>query len=378
MKRFIGMLSHKPNGFKTFFAVVLNRGCTVIERGGDEVVISIRDVAEHVGVSIGTVSNVINRPAQVNPNLVSRVVTGIAELGYVRNDAARQLRAGHSRTIGMIVQDSANPFFADMARGAEDQAELTDRMLIVGNSHLSVKRELRYIDLFQEQRVQGLFLAPLGELTERLKLLRNHNIAPVLVQRRVNMDDFCSLAGDDEHGGYLAANHLLSLGRERLAFVGGPLSIIGIEDRLNGARRAVDEHPGATLEEIPTDELTVAEGRRIGQAIYARDRTARPNGMFTANDLVGLGLIQAFVGSNRINVPDEIALIGYDDISFASAAVVPLSTIRQPGSAFGVMGVSLIQEEVDSPVGHIHRQMLFQPELVVRESSVGAAEGDQG
>ena len=341
-------------------------------------VTSIRDVAKHVGVSIGTVSNVINRPAQVNVDLVARVVKGIADLGYVRNDAARQLRAGLSRTIGMIVQDSSNPFFADMARGAEDQAELTDRMLIVGNSHQNLARERRYIDLFQEQRVQGVFLAPLGELTDRLKQLRNHNIAPVLVQRRVNVDDFCSLAGDDDHGGYLAATHLLSLGRRQIAFVGGPLSIIGIEDRLNGARRAVDEHPGATLEEMPTNELTVREGRRIGQRILARDRRARPVGIFTANDLVALGLIQAFVGSSRIRIPEEIALIGYDDIAFASAAAVPLSTIRQPGSMFGVMGVSLIQEEVDSPTAHVHRQVLFQPELVIRDSTVGAMRKGEG
>jgi LacI family transcriptional regulator len=337
-------------------------------------VVSIRDVAETVGVSIGTVSNVLNRPDQVNAELVARVLEGIRVLGYVRNDAARQLRAGLSRTIGMIVQDSSNPFFADMGRGAEDQAELTDRMLIVGNSHQSLERELRYIDLFQEQRVQGVFLAPIGDLTDRLKQLRNHNIAPVLVQRRVSLDDFCSVAGDDEHGGYLAVNHLLSIGRTRIAFVGGPVSILGIEDRLNGARRAVDEYPDARLEVIDTDELTVAAGREAGQQILAREVGARPDAMFSANDLVGLGLIQAFVMSHRIQIPDEIALIGYDDIAFASAAVVPLSTIRQPGARFGVTGVSLIQEEVDSPSSHVHRQVMFEPELVVRESTVGFGE----
>jgi len=334
-------------------------------------VVSIRDVAEHVGVSLGTVSNVLNRPNTVNADMVARVLEGIRELGYVRNDAARQLRAGNSRTIGMIVQDSSNPFFADMARGAEDQAEVGGRMLIVGNSHQSAERELRYIDLFEEQRVQGVFLAPIDDLTDRLKQLRQHRIAPVLVQRRVSLDDFCSVAGDDEHGGYLAVKHLLDIGRRRIAFVGGPVSIIGIEDRLTGARRAVDEVSDATLEVIDTAELTVGVGRSVGEQILDRDRSRRPDGMFTANDLVALGLIQAFVMSHSIRIPDEIALIGYDDIAFATAAVVPLSTIRQPGAMFGVMGVSLIQEEVDSPGGHTHRQVLFQPELVIRESTAG-------
>lgn len=336
-------------------------------------VVSMREVAEHVGVSVGTVSNVLNRPQQVNAELVQRVLAGIESLGYVRNDVARQLRVGLSRTIGMVVQDSSNPFFADMARGAEDQAALSDRMLIVGSSHGEPEREARYIDLFQQQRVQGVFLAPLGGISDQVHELRRRGIAPVLVQRGVDPRDFCSVSGDDEHGGYLAARHLLDLGRRHIAFVGGPFSIKGIEDRLAGARMAVDEVDGARLEEFPTEGLTVGTGRGAARAILAREISDRPDAVFTANDLVALGVLQVFAMKQAVRIPDDIALIGYDDISFTTAAVVPLSTIRQPGAMLGAAGIDLIQEEIDSPTGHEHRNVGFRPQLVARASTVGFA-----
>jgi LacI family transcriptional regulator len=179
---------------------------------------------------------------------------------------------------------------------------------------------------------------------------------------------------DDVEGGHLAGAHLTAIGRRRLAFVGGPPSIRQVSDRLEGARRAVAATPGATLEVIEMTALTVLEGRRAGEAIAARTPAERPDAIFAANDLLAVGLLQALVMSGDLRVPEDIALIGYDDIDFAAATVVPLSSVRQPAALIGYTAVDLLLRELglaDDGEGPHERSVLFQPELVVRESTGG-------
>lgn len=333
--------------------------------------ISVREVAAEAGVSVGTVSNVLNRPDKVSVGTVERVQAAIELLGFVRNDAARQLRAGRSRSIGLVVLDVANPFFTDVARGAEERAAEEGLTVLLGNSDENIVRESAYLDLFEEQRVHGVLISPLGEIGDRLTRLRARGTPTVLVDRQTADHSFSSVAVDDVAGGYLAVNHLASIGRTRIAFVGGPLSIHQVADRLEGARNAVAEHPGATLETIETESLTVLQGRAVGETLRARGRSTRPDAVFAANDLLAIGVLQAFSMLGDIRVPRDIALIGYDDIAFASAAVVPLSSIRQPSALIGYTAVDLLLREAAGGDEFEHEQIEFQPELVVRESTGG-------
>ena len=333
--------------------------------------VSVRDVAAAASVSVGTVSNVLNQPAKVAPATVARVQKVIDDLGFVRNDAARQLRAGRSRSIGLIVLDVRNPFFTDVARGAEDRAAQDGMTVLLGNSDEDETREASYLDLFQEQRVNGVLVSPVADDVPRLERLRAGGTPVVLVDRRTDDDSFCSVAVDDVHGGRLAAEHLTTIGRRRLAFVGGPPSIRQVADRLEGARRAVADCAGATLEVIEMSALTVLEGRRAGAAISARPPAERPDAIFAANDLLAVGLLQALVMTEGLRVPDDIALIGYDDIDFAAAAVVPLSSVRQPAALIGSTAVDLLLREMADPGGGHERSVLFRPELVVRDSTAG-------
>ena len=329
---------------------------------------SIRDVAERAGVSVGTVSNVLNNPSKVSPASVARVLAVIEELGYVRNEAARQLRAGRSTTIGLIVLDVRNPFFTDLARGAEDEAARHSLSVILGNSDEDSAREAAYLDLFEEQRVHGVLISPFGDVGPRLARLRSRGTPAVLVDRMSDDEHFSSVSVDDVAGGRLAARHLLDTGRRRIAFAGGPFGIRQVSDRLAGARAAVDARPGASLEVIELTALTVVEGRRAGEALLTRPVGKRPDAVFAANDLVATGLLQALVMQGSMRVPDDIALIGFDDIDFASAAVVPLSSVRQPSQLIGRTAVQLLIEEAADP-GLSPRQVVFQPELVVRAST---------
>lgn len=328
---------------------------------------SIRDVAHRAGVSVGTVSNVLNDSPRVSPVTVERVRAAIVELGYVRNEAARQLRAGRSSSVGLVVLDVRNPFFTDVARGAEDEASRAGLSIILGNSDEDVARESSYLDLFEEQRVHGILISPYGDIEGRLAQLRHRGTPVVLVDRESRDAGVSSVSVDDAAGGRLAVAHLLATGRRRIAFVGGaPGAIRQVADRLAGAQRAIAEVEGATLEVIPTSGLTVLEGRRIGDELAARAH--RPDAVFAANDLVAVGLLQALVMSGLLRVPQDIALIGFDDIDFASATVVPLSSIRQPRHEIGATALRILREEAMEP-DLPPRRIVFQPELVVRASS---------
>ena len=316
------------------------------------VAVSVRDVAAAASVSVGTVSNVLNHPDKVATATVERVTAAIRELGFVRNDAARQLRAGHSRSIGMIVLDAGNPFFAAVARGAEGRAAQEHLSVLLGNSDEDASRQSAHLDLFREQRVRGILITPVdGGAVEKLKRLDEEGIPVVLVDHEVAETSFASVSVDDVEGGWLAANHLLEQGRRRLAFVGGLASIAQVAHRLEGARRAVAEVPGATLEVIEMPALTVLHGRAAGEKIGARDAAARPDAIFAANDLLAVGMLQGLMILGSLRVPDDIALIGYDDIDFASSTVVPLSSVRQPAELIGHTAVELLLKTIGDLTG---------------------------
>ena len=329
----------------------------------------IRDVAQLAGVSVGTVSNVLNKPDEVSPESLARVQKAIDELGYVRNDAARRLRAGISSTVGFVVLDGQNPFFNEVVRGAEDEASKNGIAILVGNTDEDSTREGKYLDLFEEQRVRGVLISPYGDISARLRQLKSRDIPAVLVDR-INVDgQFSSVAVDSVAGGEIAAQHLIDTGRRRIAFVGGPFDIRQVRDRLEGARVAVDNSEfDVEIEVIATSALTVNEGVLAGRRIMERSRQQRPDALFAANDLLALGLLQSLVVDGTLLVPNEISLIGFDDISFAGAAAVPLSSVRQPSRMIGQTALRVLMEESDDPT-MIPRQTVFRPELVIRQST---------
>ncbi|AZG47255.1 LacI family DNA-binding transcriptional regulator [Gordonia insulae] len=334
----------------------------------------MRDVAAVAGVSVGTVSNVLNTPGKVAPATVTRVQAAIDELGFVRNDAARQLRAGRSRCVGLVVLDVGNPFFTDIARSAERRAGDHDLTILLGTSDDDPTRERTYIDAFDEQRVFGLLVSPVGDDLDRLDSLRRRGTPVVLVDRDGTGTPFDSVAVDDFAGGRLAVSHLLDTGCRRVAFVGGPATLRQVTDRRRGAASAVSEVPGATLEVIDTPALSVLAGRHVGESLRRRGSRDRPDGVFCANDLLAMGVLQAFTMLGDIRVPDDIALIGYDDIDFARSAVVPLSSIRQPTTRIGATAVDLlIAAAADSTSRRTPANPVFQPELVARASTGGTA-----
>ncbi|MEB8338561.1 LacI family DNA-binding transcriptional regulator [Streptomyces endophyticus] len=337
--------------------------------------VGIKDVAREAGVSVGTVSNVINRPEAVADATRARVQAAIERLGYVRSESARQLRAGRSRIIGLLVLDMGNPFFVDVARGAERAARDTGLGVMVCNSAQSPAEEADYLSLFAEQRVRGVLLTPAEATGPTVEAFRRHDIPFVLVDRVAEGATECSVSVDDVNGGALAVRHLIDAGHRSIAYVSGPRTLNQVEDRRQGALRALKEAglPASALRELPTERLDVAAGRDAGARLLGL--TERPTAVFCANDLLALGVLQSLYAAG-VRVPDDIAIVGYDDIEFAAAAAVPLTSVRQPAVHMGALAADLLLEEIeaadDPGRAHEHRRVVLQPELVVRGSSLGA------
>lgn len=330
---------------------------------------SVRDVAHEAGVSVGTVSNVLNHPSKVSPATVERVTAAIERLGFVRNDAARQLRAGRSHTIGLIVLDMRNPFFTDLAHGAQLRALEAGVTVLLGGSDESSRREATLLDLFEEHRVAGLLISPVHTDLSRLRRLREAGTPVVLVDRGSSDTSISSVSVDDREGGRIAMQHLIDIGRSRIAFIGGPLDIEQVSQRLEGAREVLAQHPDLQLSVHPSTALTVAEGRRIGGGILDMPAAERPDAIFAANDLLATGVIQALTLDRSLRIPEDIALVGYDDIDFAGAAAVPLTSVRQPASEIGATAIELLMREAGGE--HAPEQIVFQPTLVKRASTLG-------
>jgi LacI family transcriptional regulator len=329
----------------------------------------IKDVARQAGVSVGTVSNVINRPDMVSEDTRTRVLEVIERLGYVRSESARQLRAGRSRIIALLVLDMANPFFVEVASGAERAAREAGLGVMLCNSAESPAEEADYLGLFAEQRVRGVLVTPADTTGRNLDSFSRHGIPYVFADRDVPSSRACSVSVDDIAGGRLAADHLIEQGHEHIVYVSGPMHLTQCQDRRTGALDALAAAgllPEA-LSHIETERLDVASGRDAGARLLGM--TDRPTAVFCANDLLALGVLQALYAAG-VRVPEEVALVGYDDIEFAAAAAVPLTSVRQPAYRLGRAAADLLIEETgDNAEAHQHQRIVLQPELVVRGST---------
>jgi LacI family transcriptional regulator len=293
----------------------------------------------------------------------------MAELGFVRNEGARQLRAGGSHTLAYVMLDASNPFFTDVAQGIEDAAAEADLSLFLCNSDNRGDRELAYLNRLQQQRVQGVLITPVDPDSPTLDDIASRGTPVVIVDRTRTGETHCSVAVDDHFGGRLAADHLLEAGHQRIAFVGGPESIGQVRDRREGALQALAAagRPAEDLVVIETAALTVDEGRAAGERISGLPGSTRPTAAMCANDLLALGLLQQCVALG-LQVPGDLAIVGYDDIVFAAAAAVPLTSVRQPRRQLGRTAGELLLDEASNP-DHEHQQVLFTPELVARAST---------
>lgn len=331
---------------------------------------TIRDVAKAAGVSAGTVSNVLNRPSYVNADTRARVIRAIEDLDFVPDKSSRQFRPGRTRTIGIVTANLSNPFFVDVALGAEQRCRDLDLGVVICNSAYDPVRESQNLDLLVQQRVQGIIISPVDENSSRLEMLRDRGVPMVFVDRVAEDRDCWSVVVDDRLGGRLGAQHLVDRGHRRIAYLGHPDNSPKVKLRYDGAREVIDRADGdITLELISAGSWTVEAGRQAGRVIATRPADKRPSAVLCANDMLALGLMQALT-QHGLRVPDDIAIVGYDNLEWSETGAVSLTTVAQPRDLLGRTAVEMIMQLIERP-GRAPRtsHVTLQPELVVRESA---------
>ncbi|MFE9749066.1 LacI family DNA-binding transcriptional regulator [Saccharothrix saharensis] len=335
---------------------------------------SIRQVAAAAGVSASTVSNVLNNPDLVATSTRRRVEDAMSEVGYVRNGAARQLRGAPSTIAGCLLLDTANPFFAEVSRGIEDRLTEAGYLLIVGSTDVRFAQENKYLRMMEELGVRGILVNPSGSRLDRLVQLSRRGTPVVLVDHPQAGAELCAVAVDDVHGGGLVADHLLALGHRRIAFLGSSADVRSVGDRGAGLRcslAAAGPDIAATLVEVRVPEPCTVEA-----ADSTVDRllslSPRPTAIVCFNDIVALGVLRG-LRRRGVEVPDEMSVVGYDDVHFAEQLHPALTTVRQPKYQLGRTAAELLLAE--GHPDHQHEEVRFTPELVVRASTSPPAAG---
>lgn len=328
--------------------------------------VTIRDVAARAGVSSTTVSHVINKTRPVSDDLRTRVEAAMAELGFQPNALARSLRRKRTHTLGMIVPDSANPFFAEVGRGIEDTSFASGYSIILCNSDGDRNRELLYLDLLVQKQVDGVLLVPTGDHAELAAHLRTRNIPVVVIDRDVSDAPIDRAYIDNVAGGCVATRHLLDLGHRRIGYIGGPPHLSPVPGRGAGYLRALEEAG------IPIDDRLIVAGSFQDVGGYEGTQSLlalpdRPTAIFAGNDLMAIGALAAAHDAN-IAVPAELSIVGFDDIHLAGYINPPLTTIAQPKYELGVIAAELLLARLSDPDLPPQRRLL-QAHLVVRHST---------
>ena len=326
----------------------------------------MRDVAEQAGVSVTSVSHVINETRPVSDELRRRVLAAMEELGYQPNRLARSLRRGQTLTIGMIIPDSANPFFAEMARGVEDTSFKSGYNVILCNSDGDLNKERVYTNVLVEKRVDGILFIAAGLSSNGILDLQTQRVPLVVVDRDLPDASVDSVLTDNARGGWLATRHLIDLGHRRIACITGPSDITPSAERVTGYRQALEE------EGVPVNgELIVRGDFQYESAYRAAIRLLQmedpPTAIFACNDLMAVAVMSAALELGQ-HVPGDLSVVGFDNVRLAAFANPPLTTIAQPKYEMGVVAATMLLERIRDAHAPAQRRV-FESSLVTRKST---------
>jgi LacI family transcriptional regulator len=327
---------------------------------------TMKQVAEKARVSTTTVSHVINNTRVVSEDARERVLAVIQELRYIPSAVARSLKNDRTHTLGMMIPNNSNPYFAEIIQGIEDASFKLGYNIILCNSYDDPKKQAAYIRVLMEKRIDGLILVSSGSDEELTQLLADEGIPKVLVDREVSgvVADF--IEADHEQGGYEATRYLIGLGHKHIACVAGPDILLPSGDRVTGYRRALQE-AGLEFnnEYLIHADFTSQGGFNAFQQLLALPQ--RPTAIFASNDLMAIGGIRA-ANEAGIKIPEALSVIGYDDIALASFSTPPLTTIAQPKQAIGNLTAQILVNRIVDPEAPLRREML-KSQLVIRQST---------
>jgi LacI family transcriptional regulator len=331
---------------------------------------TIREVAERAGVSLTTVSHVVNRSRFVSEDTRKRVLEAMQDLNYRPNAVARSLRSGKTHTLGLILPDSSNPFFAEIGREVEKTAFTEGYSVMLCNTERDLAREELYVRLLSDKQVDGVIFVAAGEQIDSLAYLLEQHTPIVVVDRDLSYDEVDAVLTDNLLGGYQATQHLIALGHQRIACISGPVNGARSMERVSGYRRALEEYG---IAEDPAllliGDYHPQSGRDAAHHLLSLDN--RPTAIFACNDLMAIGVIRA-VTAERLSIPDNVAVVGFDNIELANYTTPSLTTVAQPITEIGALSASLVIQRIAEPHRPAERPKL-PTQLIMRESTVKSA-----
>ena len=329
---------------------------------------TMRQIAERADVSIGTVSHVINGTAKVREKLRLRVLEAIRSLGYQPSQLGRGLRRNQTSMLGMIIPDVTNPFFPAVVRGVEDVAYKRSYRVVLCNTDNDPHKETSYLNELRSYRPAGLLVIPAAEshITALLRSLASSGPPVVCVDRRPAGWDGDVVVVANEEGSYAATRHLLRMGHKHLAVITGPLHLTNASERLKGFRRALDE-ARVSIESEYVQEARFDRPSGYQAALRLLRMVPRPTAIFACNDLMALGV---FLAARELNVacPEELSIVGFDNLDFAEFTAPALTTVHQPGYQLGATAARLLLERIDG-LKQRPKKVVLQTELKVRNST---------
>lgn len=327
---------------------------------------TIREVAEKAGVSPTTVSHVINQTRFVSPEVRERVQRAMKELGYRPNALARSLRRGETLTLGLILPDSANPFFAEVGRAIESAAFAQGYSVILCNTEGDLEKERLYTRVLCDKQVDGMIFVAAGDQAGSLHELLERELPVVVVDRDLGDVEVNAVLTDNLDGGYRATRHLIEKGHRRIGCITGPSHLTPSAERVTGYRQALRE-AGLPIDEtlILRGDFHPASGRAAARAMLQRNEP--PTAIFACNDLMAIGALQAAVELG-LRVPEDLAIVGYDDIELASFSIPALTTIAQPKVEIGQRAVETLLQHIADRSLPATRTVL-PVSLILRQSS---------
>jgi LacI family transcriptional regulator len=330
--------------------------------------ITIKDIARQAGVSVATVSYVINKTRYVSPELTARVVESIEQLGYSPNAVARSLRQKSTKMIGLIVPDSSNPFFAEIAKGVEDAGFNAGYSVILCNSNASLDREQIYLDLLRSKRVEGIIFFATTTQVEQIRPFVRGGIPVVVFYRDLPGLDIDTFRIDNFQAGYLATRHLIQLGHREIACIQPASPETPSSLRVEGYLQAMRESGLAIRDELmPRGDNRVSGGKEAALALARSGR--KFSAVFSANDAMAIGAMRA-LRELGYRIPQDISLIGVDDIILASYTEPPLTSISQPKYEAGCQAVDFLIQRIEGAYGQGPRNVLLEIRLVDRASTI--------
>ena len=325
---------------------------------------TLRDVAEHAGVSLGTVSNVLNRPFSVSEVTRSRVRTSIDAVGF-RHGSSKVNKMDAASIIGVILPLSNNPFYEELAQGLEDTVSEQGISVLIGYSREDAAIELQLLTRMIEAKFGAVIVAPVGSKSHVFTKFSDVQVRVAYFSQTDQSPIQCTVSIDQVRGGYLGIQLLHSLGHKKVLWVSGPDHHHQSNQRYLGITQAVAEF-GVELSTMQAPSLDFLSGEHVAPEIIARG--ALPEAIFAGNDALALGIVNYFL-KEGIRIPGDVSVLGFDNIAYAESGIIPLSTISQTPYQLGITMGQQMLNDLDSAPGHVHQHIIFQPQVVEREST---------